>query len=106
MSIGMTYKDFWYGNPSMVRTYKRAYDFKRKEVNQQMWVQGMYISRAVAVGISNQFDKGKTKYFEEPLDIYPKTLEEKEAEKERQRKKVIEYFTQLKQRWDNNGNNR
>lgn len=107
MSIGMSYKEYWYGKPSMVVAYKRAYDYTRKKRNEEMWVQGMYIERAVTTAISSHFSKGKVKYYEEPLDIYPKTVEEKELEKEKARRKVIAFFDNLKQRWDsNNGNNR
>lgn len=106
MSLGMTYEEYWYGKADMVQAYYRAYTFTRKRRNEEMWVQGIYVCRAVAVAINNNF-KGREKYFTEPLDIYPKTIEEKEIEKEKERKKVMEFFNNLKRKWDSkNGNNR
>lgn len=102
MAIGMTYEEYWYGHPELVKFYKQAYDYRRKERNQELWLSGMYMLSA----IQTAFDK-KTKYPEKPFDIYPKTEAEKVAEKEKNRQKVIEHFNLLKQRWDNqNGNNR
>ena len=106
MSIGMSYKDYWFGKADMVVHYKRAFDFSRKRRNEELWVQGIYTERAVSTALSGAF-KGRLKYFDKPLDIYPKTVEEKEMEKEQARRKVIAYFDELKRRWDSkNGNNR
>ena len=100
--MGMSLEEYWIGHPCLVRYYKDAYDINRKNKNQEMWLNGMYMIRAILTA----FDK-KTKYFDKPLDIYPKTQAEKEREKEAQKKKVIEHFNLLKQRWDReNGNNR
>lgn len=87
----------------MVIYYKQAYEYKRKEENQKMWLNGMYMIRAIRTA----FDPKKEKYPEKPFDIYPKTETEKVAEIETNRQKVIEYFNLFKQGWDNqNGNNR
>ena len=100
MSLGMSYHEYWYGEPQLVKYYYEAYNYRRKEKNQELWLQGLYFAHA----ISSNFSK-KDKYPKEPLDIYPKTAEEKRIEQENNRKKVIDYFTNLQQRW-NNGNNR
>lgn len=104
MAIGMSYEEYWYGESNLVSYYKNAFDYKRKMRNEELWIQGMYNLKAVSVALNNAF-KGHDKYFEKPLDIYPKTLVEKEEEKRKERKKIIEYFSLLKQRWDN-GNTR
>lgn len=100
MSIGMSYNEYWYGSADLVKAYYEAYKYRRKEKNQELWLQGLYFAYA----ISSNFSK-KDKYPKEPLDIYPKTAEEKRIEVEEKRRKVIEYFTELQKRWKN-GNNR
>ena len=30
MAMGMTYDEFWYGNPSMVRAYRKAWEIKQR----------------------------------------------------------------------------
>lgn len=102
MSIGMTYDEFWYGEPERARYYRDSHILKCKSRNQELWLQGMYLIHSITVALD---PKGKAKYPEKPFDIFPKTEAEKKAEAERERRKVIDFFTQLKQRWDN-GNNR
>ena len=102
MSIGMSYEDYWFGDPDMAKFYKEADKFRRRTRNEEMWLQGAYFARAIATS----FDK-KSKYPEKPFDIFPKTAIEKQAEAEAERKKIIEHFTLLKQNWERkNGNNR
>lgn len=102
MAIGMTYNEFWFGDPYLVRYYREAYNFKRKIKNEEMWVQGMYFAKAIGASL----DK-KNKYPEKPFDIFPKTAREKQAEIEANRQKVIDFFTNVKKSWSTkDGNNR
>jgi hypothetical protein len=92
MTYGMSVKEYWHGNPWLVRSYKEAYDLKRKEQNQVLWLQGLYIYDAFSVVLSNAFaEKGSTpkKYATEPYNIFPMTEEERQAEEEKQLKKVV-----------------
>lgn len=102
MSIGMTYDEFWYKEPERTKYYRDSHILQCKSKNQELWLQGMYFISSIQVALDS---KRKAKYPERPIDIYPKTEAEKKAEAERERRKVIDFFTQLKQRWDN-GNNR
>lgn len=102
MFLGMSYNEYWYGDPELVKVYYETYKYKRKEKNEELWLQGLYIAQA----ISSCFSEGKRKYPDKPLDIYPKTAEEKRLEVEKQRKAIIEYFDELKRRWESNGSNR
>lgn len=102
MAIGMTYEEFWYKDPFLVRYYKQSHDVKRKIRNEEMWVQGMYFAKA----IGSCLDK-KNKYPEKPFDIFPKTASEKQAEIQANRQKAIDFFTSLKKKWsEKNGDNR
>lgn len=97
MAFGMTYQEYWYGKSELVKYYKRAHDYKRKEINQILWVQGMYFSHAIACNFDST---GVNKYPAKPFDIFPKTEEEKLIEQEENRKKIIDYFSNFQQRWE------
>lgn len=97
ISYGMTYREFWYGKPEMTRAYWDAHILKNKARNQELWLQGKYLVESIASAL----DPKHNKYPKDPWDIYPKTEAEKKAEAEAQRRKIIEYFTQIKQRWKN-----
>lgn len=101
MSIGMTYDEFWFDDPYKVKYYKDAHILRCKAKNQELWLQGLYFISSITVALDS---KKKTKYPEKPIDIFPKTEAEKKEEREAQKRKVIDYFTQLKQRWDNGTN--
>lgn len=47
MSIGMTYDEFWNGDVSMVKAYRKAYELREKRRNQEFWMQGMYFYEAL-----------------------------------------------------------
>ena len=47
MAMGMTYDEFWHGEPSLVKHYRKAYEIKRHERNYELWMQGMYIFEAL-----------------------------------------------------------
>ena len=98
MAIGMSYDEFWYKEADRVKAYREAHLLKNKEDNEKMWISGMYMINAIQKALDS---KGKAKYPEKPFDIFPKTEAEKKEEAEKERRKVIDYFTQLKQRWDN-----
>ena len=93
----MSYEDYWNGDPYLARTYKRLYQLKQREINNQLWLQGAYIKTAID---SVMDSRGQAKYPKEPFDIGLKTEDEKKLEGERQKQKVIEMLTQYKKSWD------
>lgn len=48
--MGMTYDEFWHGEPSLVKDYRKAHDMKRHEKNYELWLQGKYIFDALRCG--------------------------------------------------------
>ena len=92
MAYGMTYKEFWYGDPHMTRAYAQAYLLKRKIENENAWILGAYVANAFGTVISNAFGKKGVKYLESPLDLFPKTKAEKQAEIREERKKVAKWL--------------
>lgn len=96
MAYGMTYEQFWYGDPWMARAYAQAYLVRRKIENENMWIQGAYIANAVTVAIANTFGKKKADYLKQPLDLFPKTEAETQAEIREERKKLVAWLSKLK----------
>lgn len=111
----MSYKEYWFGDPYLVRVYKRAYDYKRQEQNQILWLQGLYNYNAISAvmanfGASLSGKKGNAEYLKEPLDLFAKSKTDEELKIQKERQKIIDYFTQMKKSWDlthqNNGVNK
>ena len=105
IQYGMTYDQYWHGDPWALRAYKQAYLMKRKSENFLGWLNGIYTQRALAVVIHNAFSRSGTpplKYYEEPLDIFPKTEAEKQADMEKKQDALIAGLGAWKDMWDSN----
>ena len=88
---GMTYNQFWYGDPWLAKTYRNAYIERRKEENTRDWLQGAYVYNAVATALSNAIRKRgaqQVNYLEEPFQIFPLTKEEQEAKAAKENAKI------------------
>lgn len=87
LSIGMTWEQYWQGEAGMTRAYRKAQRLRNKRENQQLWMQGVYIYKALLCvsPILHAFAKAGTRpepYLEEPFPI-----DEAEA-RERERSKI------------------
>lgn len=101
MSIGMSYTEYWYDDPYLVVDYKKANDYRTKQKNAELWLQGAYIYNALTVVMGNAFSKNSTlKYPAEPYEVVAKSKVEEELDSEKEKQKVIDYFTRLKKNWD------
>ena len=92
MSYGMTYDQYWYGTPDMVKAYKEAFILQRRMRNEEMWLNGMYTLKALEAVIGSSFGKKKINYVSEPFNIFPKTKLEEEQKKIQERQKLIDYL--------------
>lgn len=105
MSYGMTYDQYWYGDPWMLVMFRRAHLLKRKEQNVNFWLQGVYNFKAFDTVLANAFRKKGEKaqpYLKQPLDIFPKTQEELEEEARKEREKIIKTLTAWGKAFNNN----
>jgi hypothetical protein len=89
LSIGMTYEQFWDGDPMLCKYYREAEEIRNEKKNQELWLQGMYIYEAIAdlSPVLHAFAKKGTKpqpYTDTPYPITKKQRERIKAEKERQ----------------------
>ena len=87
LAVGMTYEQFWDGAPDLVVAYRRADEIRRRRINEELWLNGMYTADALASTVGNMFSKKKYKYPVEPRPITPLEIQER---RERERKAKME----------------
>lgn len=92
LAMGMTYDEFWRGDPSLARDYRKAHDIKRHERNYEMWMQGRYTFEALhgaplLVGFSKGGNVSNTVDY--PDEPYP--LTDKEALERQERDRIAAY---------------
>jgi hypothetical protein len=115
MSIGMSYDEFWFGKPERARYYRKACELKKKQLNEQLWLQGMYFFEAMCdvapVLVTMPKKDAKIQpYSTEPYALTVKEQEERERrENERKQKKLLERFnamaTLVNHKFKQGGNN-
>lgn len=86
LAIGMPNDLFWNGDCRLTESYRKADEIKRKQLNQKLWLQGMYFYEALcdASPLLHAFAK-KPKplpYPSEPYAITKKEIEEKQRQQE------------------------
>lgn len=88
MSYGLSYEDFWYGDPVKAKYQYKAHQLEIKKQDEYMWEQGMYIYEAIldCSPILHPFSKAKKPlpYVEKPYlnQIADKEKDEREKQKE------------------------
>ena len=92
MLYGMSYEQYWFGDPWMARAYAQKHLLARKQRNEELWLEGIYLSKAFGVVLHNAFDKHKEKYFDKPLEIFAKTDAEIEEETRQKRRAMIAHL--------------
>ncbi len=104
MAYGMTYDEFWYGNPERYIAYRKAHELDIRRRNEEMWLQGLYNFSAFSTALSNIHFDGKqhqpNKYLEKPIELFEKTEEEKKIEAEKAKQKVIAQLNHFKEQWE------
>ena len=88
LSIGMTAEQYWEGDPTLARYYRKADEIRKERRNEELWLQGMYIYEALCdvSPVLHAFAKKGTKpqpYSEKPYAITKEQHERIEEEKER-----------------------
>ena len=85
LAIGMSSAEYWSGDSSLVRYYRKAYKIKQEEINNNAWLQGMYIYDAVSTALHNALRGKNTKareYAKQPYNFGNKEKSELEKAKE------------------------
>lgn len=84
MSMGMTYEQYWYGDTYMARAFYKADKLKREQRDENAWLIGAYVCRAIESTIGNAFLKKGCQPIEYP-DM-PKFMEKRLREDEERRR--------------------
>lgn len=88
LAIGMTPEQYWEGDPALVKYYREADVIKSERLNQELWLQGMYIYEAIcdASPILHSFAKKGTKphpYVDKPYPLTDKQRKRDSVTKEK-----------------------
>ena len=88
LSIGMTAEQYWDGDCTLAKSYRKAEELRTERRNQEMWLQGMYIYEAICdvSPILHAFAKKGAKphpYPSRPYAITEKQIQQEREEKER-----------------------
>lgn len=66
----MSYDEYWNQSPSLAAEYRKAWELKLQQEDNNAWLNGLYVYKALNATIGNIFRKSGTPaehYFEEPL---------------------------------------
>lgn len=105
MAIGMTYEQYWYGDPLMVRDFYKAEELRNRREDRMAWWNGLYMLSALQATVGNLFlEEGAepNRYPAEPVlqeqdkEEARRREEEKRAkEEERERLRLVAYLNQV-----------
>ena len=88
LACGMSYAEYWEGDPKLTQYYRKAYRIKQEEINNTAWLQGLYIYDAISTALHNAlrgFGKQKPPakdYAKQPYDFHNKVKTEAEKARE------------------------
>lgn len=90
LAIGMTPEQYWDGDPTLVKYYRKADEIRKERLNEELWLQGMYIYEALCdvSPVLHAFAKRGTRpqpYSDKPYSITEKQREKEEIIKEQKR---------------------
>ncbi len=88
LSIGMSPEQYWDGDCTLVKYYRKAEELRNEKRNQELWLQGLYIYEAICdvSPILHAFAKKGAKphpYPSKPYAISEKQIKRDREEKER-----------------------
>ena len=92
LSIGMSYEQYWDGDCTLPKYYRKAEELRNEKRNQELWLQGMYIYEALCdvSPVLHAFAKKGTKptpYSDKP---YPLTRKQANREAEEKQRRIAE----------------
>ena len=85
---GMTYEQFWDGDPSLTIAYRRKLELEDKRFNERAWLQGQYNYIGVATALANGFRKKGAKASDFPKQPFA-VGQETEIEKKHKKAKAF-----------------
>lgn len=92
LSLGMTYKEYWNGDPTLVIAYRKAEEIRSHRKNWEMWMNGRYVYDAIMrliPSLNVWKPKEPIEYIEEPYPLTRKEYEERMAKEEKKKQEEI-----------------
>ena len=88
LAIGMTPEQYWDGDCTLPKYFRKAEELRNEKRNEELWLQGMYVYEAICdvAPILHAFAKKGTKpnpYASKPYPLTSKQVEQVEEEKQR-----------------------
>lgn len=107
MAIGMTYEQYWYGDPLLVRAFYQAEKLRREKRDEQAWLTGLYVLNALNATVGNMFRKSgqaPAEYPEEPFSVKKEREKREHTELEKEQEAVwaeawMSSFVQAGKNW-------
>ena len=96
IAIGMTFEQYWDGDATLPRAYRKAHEIKKKQLNEFAWIAGLYTYHAVGdlAPVFNMNSKPGTTakpYLTKPFDFTnPPQTEEEQEEADRKEYDVMQ----------------
>lgn len=92
LSIGMTYEQYWEGDCTLVKYYRKAEELRNEKRNQELWLQGMYVYEAICdvSPILQAFAKKGTKPIPYSTKPYPLTDKQSKRDEEEKQRRLTE----------------
>ena len=92
LSIGMTPEQYWEGDCTLVKYYRKAEALRNEKRNQELWLQGMYIYEALCdvSPVLHAFAKKGTKPVPYSLKPYALTKEQSQKDADEKERKLAE----------------
>lgn len=97
MSIGMSRDEYWNGSIYLAFDYIEAEKYRQKRFDEQAWLQGLYVFKAVDTVLANALRKSQSEQYSYPDKPFTttKTEEEKRLEEENEMLRAEIYMKQL-----------
>ena len=101
LAIGMTYDQYWYGEPELVKYYRKAHQFSLEEQNFMAYMQGIYVRDAIAEFVEFYgFAKNPKPLNKYPKKPYPITKKAEVKNKKDKEEEIANYYLNMFKRHD------
>lgn len=90
LAMGMSYEQFWFDEPKLAVFYRKSDEIRKRRMNEELWLSGIYTAEALASTVGNMFTKGeKHNYPSEPKPITLAEIEERKVRDQKLREEQI-----------------
>lgn len=105
MLCGMTYQGYWNATMEEKETYLKFHELRNEQRNQEMWLQGLYVFKAIETALHNQpaFATHPVKpesYLKEPIRLTPLTEEEKRQKEQAKLDQFVNELLTFQENWE------